>query len=94
MQQLFRTLREHRDRAGRILSGAALLLLAAGTASPALGLLFTVLNAAAPGVHFFAYAGTVLMIATIPLLLGASHLLDVIERRERMRAQVSETERI
>ena len=89
MDALLHAVRERKDAAspgGRLnvkvlLTTAALLCLVGGFLTPLLGLIILIIHTAVPGDHALERLGTGLMIASIPLLLVGSHLMDVFERR-------------
>lgn len=66
--------------------GLSLLLtccLAAGFASPLIGLVLSVVHSMIPGDTRFARIGMVFTFLSIPLLLVGSHMMDLIELRRR-----------
>lgn len=71
-----------RDGRPALLAGSAVLLFAAGFILPAIGLLMVVAHSLIPDDSVFDRIGTVLMIASIPVLLAGSHLMDLSEKKK------------
>jgi hypothetical protein len=64
-----------------LLTGMALVLFASGFMLPVAGLIFVIVHSIVADDSVFDRVGTVLMIASIPVLLVGSHLMDLTERR-------------
>lgn len=64
-----------------LLAAIAMLLFAGGFTLPVVGLALIVTHSLIPGDLLFGRIGTALMIATIPVLLAGSHLMDLTDSR-------------
>lgn len=64
------------------LVGMALVLFVGGFLSPAIGLILIILHSAIRNDIDLGRAGTVFMVASIPMLLLGSHLTDLLEKNK------------
>lgn len=69
-------------RSGRVTT-IVVCLFVAGFVLPVAGLFLVVVHALVPGDVILGRIGTIAMIASIPTLLAASHLMDLIERKTK-----------
>jgi hypothetical protein len=72
---------EIRRNRSELLTGIAMFLFASGFILPVAGMIFVIVHSILADDSVFDRIGTVLMIASIPVLLIGSHLMDLTERR-------------
>lgn len=89
---LIKKMEESRDEKGRtnpvgVWPAFAFICMALGILAPVLGMVFILIHAAAEGDVVFGEIGTVLMIASIPLLLAGSHFLDVWDKHRKSKRE-------